>query len=249
MDENAIKNRISQLIQTQESLCPQLFGNNQKLRPEVKKTLLNIVDFGGELITKTFKEIKLDDILLCGSCASFLYNPESEIDLVMLWKMNPELLSAESLEEKLKLTNGGFRNRGFNFNIYGRFVNYQNYALCPGGSGIYSVKQDKWLKFPQQKHFTYSVSELFHGYSDLNDDVNRFMQSLPKTAKGFLAPEDCLKAENFYQLLYNNALEAEKDSKEQEYDIEYQSFRMFRRLGNAEELRTYIRNSYSMYFA
>lgn len=249
MDENTIKLQINELIQIQGDLCPELFSKAQKLRPEVKETFLKIAEFSGEIIKDCFNGIELADILVCGGCASYLYNKHSEIDLVLLWRINPELLSADELEEKLKLINKGFPNRGFLFEIYGRNVNYVNYAIMPAGSGLYSVTQDKWLKFPERNHFAYSLNELYERFKEIDNRVNSFMVSLPKSEKSFLKPADCKKAENLYTILYHEALETQRESKNQEYDIEYQSFRCFRRLGNADKLMKYVRDSYQMYFA
>ncbi len=244
-----IKQRINQLIHVQDNLCPELFAKNQKLRPEVKEVILNIVDLAGELISETFIDVKLKDVLLCGSCAGFLYLPQSEIDLVLLWEMPEELQSPEEFEEKLKLGNSGYRHRGFNFQIYGRNVNYVSYATMPGGSGIYSVMQNKWLSFPERKHFTYSLNDLYDRFVELDEYVNQFMSSLPKSKEGFISPSDCLKAENFYQMLYIDALDNERKSPEKEYNIDFQAFRIFRKLGKAAQLKKYVRDSYFMYFA
>ena len=163
--------------------------------------------------------------------------------------MPAPLQSPADYEEKLKLGNGGYRNRGFNFEIYGRPVNYASYATMPGGSGIYSVTQNKWLSFPERKHFTYSLNDLYKRYVEVDETVNNFMRSLPKSEKDFIAPADCLKVENFYQMLYVDALDNERNMKEKEYNLDFQAFRLFRRLGKAEQLKKYVRDSYFMYFA
>ena len=110
-----IKQRINQLIHVQDNLCPELFAKNQKLRPEVKEVILNIVDFVGELISETFIDVKLKDVLLCGSCAGFLYLPQSEIDLVLLWEMPEELQSPEEFEEREVLRKKYLENFRKNF--------------------------------------------------------------------------------------------------------------------------------------
>lgn len=153
------------------------------------------------------------------------------------------LQSPEDFEEKLKLGNGGYRNRGFNFEIYGRPVNYASYATMPGGSGIYSVTQNKWLSFPERKHFTYSLNDLYKRYVEVDETVNNFMRSLPKSEKDFIAPADCQKVENFYQMLYADALDNERNTKEKEYNLD---FRLSDCFGGWENrtAEKYVRDSY-----
>lgn len=111
-NEDYVKQQINALIHVQDNLCPELFSASQKLRPEVREVILNIVEFAGELVRETFKQVKLKDVLICGSCAGYLYLQQSEIDVVLLWEMPAALQSPEDFEEKLKLGNGGYRNRG-----------------------------------------------------------------------------------------------------------------------------------------
>lgn len=248
MDENMIKQQAAKEIEIQGDLCPELFGRNQKLLPEVKETLTNIAEFSSEVIKNAFVGIELEDVLICGGCATYVYNEFSNIDLVLLWKINEELLSPEQLEQKLKMINSGFPNRGFVFNIFGRNVKYVNYATLPAGSGLYSVTKDKWLEFPERNHFVFSVNELYDRYMQIVWRVNNFMQNLPKDEKGFLSPADCKKAENLYNMLQREALEIERESKEKEYNLDYNAHRCFFNLGEAGKLKQYIKDSYNMYF-
>ena len=118
-----------------------------------------------------------------------------------------------------------------------------------GGYGIYSVTQNKWLSFPERKHFTYSLNDLYKRYVEVDETVNNFMCSLPKSEKDLIAPADCQTVENFDHILNADALDNERNTKEKEYNLDFQAFRLFRRLGKAEQLKKYVRDSYFMYFA
>lgn len=50
-------------------------------------------------------------------------------------------------------------------------------------------------------------------------------------------------------MLYADALDNERNTKEKEYNLDFQAFRLFRRLGKTEQLKKYVRDSYFMYFA
>ena len=52
-NEDYVKQQINALIHVQDNLCPELFSANQKLRPEVREVILNIVEFAGELVRET----------------------------------------------------------------------------------------------------------------------------------------------------------------------------------------------------
>ena len=58
-----------------------LLFNNDKLLPEVKEKLENITDNFIELLKENEIKVKLKDILVVGSNASYNYSKDSDIDL------------------------------------------------------------------------------------------------------------------------------------------------------------------------
>ena len=56
-NEDYVKQQINALIHVQDNLCPELFSASQKLRPEVREVILNIVEFASELVRETFKQV------------------------------------------------------------------------------------------------------------------------------------------------------------------------------------------------
>ncbi len=203
MDDYQLKNMLSLITKRQNILCPDLFDEKQNLYPEAFNVLNNIAEFITQEIQKIFIGIRLKDVLLCGGIASYIYNQDTEIDLVLLWEIDNDILSPEALEEQLKMINNSWNNRGYLFDISGRNICYVNYATMPGGSGIYSVHNKTWLKKPVLRDFSFTPSELRQNFIGYVNYVNRFMQNLPKNRMMYLSVEDAEKAEHLYYSLKN----------------------------------------------
>lgn len=244
MDNIQLKKLLGDITQRQNILCPDLFDRQQKLYPEAFVLLSNIADFVKQEVSKMFIGVSLKDVLLCGGIAGYLYNRNTEIDLVLLWEADENMLSAAQLEEKLKMLNNSWQRRGFVFDIAGRNICYANYALMPGGSGIYSVQNCSWIKKPVLRDFTFSFSELQHNFAEYVGYVNRFMQALPKNKMMYLSVENAEKAEQLYYSLKNDALAAERNSLAEEYELTYLLYRAFVKSGEAQQLKKYITDSY-----
>lgn len=244
MDNIQLKNLLTSLTKRQNVLCPDLFDTQQNLLPGAYNLLNNIADFISKEIQKMFIGIHLKDVLLCGGIAGYLYNENTEIDLILLWEIDKEILSATELEEKLKMINHSWQNRGYFMNIAGRNIRYVNYAVLPGGSGIYSVRFQQWLKKPVLRDFSFTFSELWQNFIGYIDYVNVFMQNLPKDSMMYLSVENAEKAEYLYYSLKNDALQAERESIAEEYDLNYILYRAFVKSGEAQQLLKYITDSY-----
>lgn len=245
MNESETRNVLKKITRKQGRLCPELFDGRGEMLPEASAILNDVAQFAAKEVLQAFIGVNWKDSLICGSTAGYLYNQESEIDLVNLWEIDPAVLSSHELEDKLKLINDAMPNRGYSFKLKGRNIRYLNYAEMPGGSGLYSLKTRQWLKKPLDGNFKFTAEELFQRYRDYAENVNTFMRNLPKDAERFLSMDDARKAEDFYNRLKEDALRAERESLDQEYDFNYILYRSFVHTGEEAMLKNYIIGSYA----
>lgn len=223
-------------------LCPELFCG-EKLFPDVLLLLSDIAELRADIVGKAFEKVYIRDVVLCGSCAGYSYYNKAGIDVGIIWQA--KCLSADEFDKKLFFLNSGINDFPFNFKIGNRPIVVHNMALMPAGAGIYSLWQNKWLKFPQKDNYQFTDYELYLKYCQLDGQVNDFMSSLPKNSELFLLPEDCAKAENLYFSLARNAFYnmAERG----EYNIDSTAYRCWKYLGRATQLLTYLGNCYGAY--
>ena len=73
-------------IKMNDTLSPLIWGEDEKLKPEVRKTLLKnakrFIEFSG------VENLKFDDVILTGSMANFNYNENSDLDVHTIMDFN-----------------------------------------------------------------------------------------------------------------------------------------------------------------
>lgn len=140
---------LTEAIEKHETLNTKLFTKEEMLKDRVRDKMLEIVDeFLNDLKEQDVK-IKVDDILLIGSNASYNYTKDSDIDLHILAntkavKYEPEVGTA---------LYGAFRtifNKQLDIKIFDIpleiFVEIEDSPRK--SNGVYSVKKNKWVKKP-----------------------------------------------------------------------------------------------------
>lgn len=247
MTNNSFQQLIRQTISRQERLHPFIFDGRQKMVPELRRTVLQMVQKSISFMENTFIGIRLKDIVLCGSCAGYLYNHNSIIDIYLVWEMENGLLSQEELEDKLEIFNGAslFGNISANGSYQ---YNFRYCALMPQSSGVYSILKDKWLSFPLFQSPSSSPEEFMRKFSDYCRDKHDFMVRLPKNNKGYLSLEDTQKAEKHYQNIKDEAMKALSEIPEKEYSAPYLFYRCFRAAGYYNKMQEYIISCYDYNF-
>lgn len=144
--ENDEKFKLKEDIEVHTTLNPVLFKNG-KMIPEVRQHCLEIASsFKGYLYENEI-EIKLVDLVLVGSNASYNYTKDSDVDLHLL-------VSKDTLDETIQLYNAykGLYNVKHNIHIkgYKAEVYVDRVDSKIKSNGIYSIKDNKWIKEPNK---------------------------------------------------------------------------------------------------
>lgn len=132
-----------------DTLNPLLWDNN-KLKIEIRDKLIEIYQTFVNRLKENEIPIDVVDVLLLGSNASYNYTDKSDIDLHLVvdftdLPLNPTLTQLFYNNEKSKF------NDDYDINIKGLPVEVYIEDVNSGttSNGIYSLIQNKWLKFPQ----------------------------------------------------------------------------------------------------
>lgn len=150
--EQLERNTTTELIESVEkhnALNSKLFTKEELLKDNVRDKMLEIVDeFLADLKEQDIK-IKVDDILLIGSNASYNYTKDSDIDLHILANAK----AAKYEKEVAAALYSAYRSL-FNKNLDIEFYNIPVEIFVETedsprvSNGVYSVKKNKWLKKP-----------------------------------------------------------------------------------------------------
>lgn len=141
--------KLVEAVEKHDTLNTKLFNKDETLKEKVRNKMLEIVDeFLADLKEQDIK-IKIDDILLIGSNASYNYTKDSDIDLHILAntkavKYEPEVCQA------LYSAYRSLFNKQLEIKIFDIpleiFVETEDSPRV--SNGVYSVKKDKWVKKP-----------------------------------------------------------------------------------------------------
>jgi predicted nucleotidyltransferase len=149
-NNNSIK--LTEAVEKHAKLNSKLFTKNELLKETVRKKMLEIVDeFLGNLKEQNI-EIKVEDILLVGSNASYNYTKDSDIDLHVV--ANTKNIKYEpDIADALYSAYRTLFNKNLDISIYDIPLElYVETEKTPRNSnGVYSVKKDKWEKKPVQE--------------------------------------------------------------------------------------------------
>lgn len=140
---------LTEDVEKHDELNPKLF-ENEKLKPEVKDKILEIVNrFVTNLATDEIT-IKVLDVILVGSNASYNYTKDSDVDIHII---ADQINCPEDLYSKVYSAYRSLFNHKFDIGFYG--IPVELYVETSGmprvSNGVYSVKNDAWIREPVQQ--------------------------------------------------------------------------------------------------
>lgn len=127
-------------------LNPLLFDEEGSLRPEVSKKVKEIVD---AFLEAAGVSIKIADIRLVGSNASYNYNEHSDLDIHIVTDLSkiaePETIARLYMDVVKRNFNliYDIKIKGIDVELYVEDIN-----AGAQSNGVYSVMKDKWIKEP-----------------------------------------------------------------------------------------------------
>lgn len=137
------------MIQYHDTLNPKLWENNS-LKSDIKAKLLEIYQAFISKLKENEIPIDVIDVLLLGSNAAYNYTDNSDIDLHIITDfsdlpLNDTLTQIFYNNEKSKFNDDyDITIKGLPVEVYIEDINASNMT-----EGVYSLLQDKWIKFPQ----------------------------------------------------------------------------------------------------
>lgn len=143
--------KIEEKIEKHDTLNPKLFGSDNKLKPEVKDKILEIVNFFINNLQEDGIKFDLADVVLVGSNCSYNYTPDSDLDIHIRYKEDG-LQCPDNLYPLLYSAYRSIFNGKYDIDFYGieaeLFTEPENGGTLVS-NGIYSVLNDEWIKEPE----------------------------------------------------------------------------------------------------
>lgn len=140
---------LLEAVEKHPTLNAKLFTKGEVLKENVRKKMLEIVDEFLDNLKENNIDIKVDDILLIGSNASYNYTKNSDIDLHIL--ANTKAVKYESdVAAALYSAYRTIFNKQLDISLYDipveLFIEIEDSPRA--SNGVYSVKKDNWVRKP-----------------------------------------------------------------------------------------------------
>lgn len=140
---------LNKITKKKESLDPDLWDNEEKLKDNVKLKLLEVAKDFWDSIKKD--GVKLIDVTILGSSCNYYWSKNSDLDLHLVYVAESDKVNDELLNEFFILRSTSWNDK-HNIEIYDHPLEIFVKKNDPGYSdSIYSIIKDKWLKKPNKK--------------------------------------------------------------------------------------------------
>lgn len=171
---------LTRLLTPQNTLNPLLFDEQNRLRSNIHNILSRQANYIYSLIIAEIKGLKVTDVYLTGSMASYFYSEKSEVDLrIVIENADCPVLATDSkfLSQFLQFYFFGSLHRR-DFRLAGKKVNIKLSSDKPEKLplGLYSIMQKKWLVAPQ-KNITANLNadEVFAQYEQKYNEIEAYL--------------------------------------------------------------------------
>ena len=217
---------LDESIERHETLNSKLFDENNKLKEDVREALLNVKDEFLKDLSENKIPLRVIDIWLVGSNASFNYTDKSDIDLHIIANLDDVCEDTCLLQILYNYVKASFNRRhdisikGLPVEVYIQDVNSNSVS-----NGIYSLQEDEWIKFPEQLPEYETDTTKLVGLQDLL----RIYNTLDRT-----------NIEQIKSLIDYAYIIRQKGLVEGEFSDGNLSFKEFRNLGHLDELKDLV---------
>lgn len=160
-----------------DTLNPQIWQENNQLKPVIREHLLKIANFWTDFAQIPAEAVA--DVVLTGSLANYNYTPMSDFDLHVNVHMDKLPIKDETLRVKnifhMKAlwakTHPDIKIYGYPVELFAEDVNTRH----PLTQGVYSLKGDQWVHMPTHEDINYEndanlKSKVKH-FQDVIDDL------------------------------------------------------------------------------
>lgn len=177
---------LQEALELHDTLNPKLYNEDNSLREDVSGALIDIANEFLNQLEENQIPIKVIDIWLVGSNASFNYSKSSDIDVHIIADLG-EVSEYKTLLQILYNYAKSSFNKNYDIKVKGQEVEVyvEDVNTTSITNGIYSILHNEWIKFPQPieiPDIDVEGSDLYQNFynqylnlsdEDIEDYVNR----------------------------------------------------------------------------
>ena len=218
-----------EVTKTQKFLHPMIFDFKGRMYEDIRQKLLNAADFFIRKSIADISSLEVREIILCGSCARYLYNKDSDIDLKVLVgaKAGGCIQNTEkAINDLLSLIAVNCFGHKTYLTVNKMQLDIKFEAKFDDFLGCYSLTHNRWIILPQ-KYPAEGIDKdlLIKGYFGKLAEISGFMAEIPME-NGVYAPAEIERINVFFSEINHPALNAK----------DYFTYRLLCKSGNIHYL-------------
>jgi predicted nucleotidyltransferase len=177
-------------IKMNDTLCPFIWESDDKIRPDVRKTLLKNAQRFIEFCDA--ENLKYNDVILTGSLANYNYNENSDLDVHVILDFNQISENKDFVGDFFRLKKQLWAERlpievkGHDVEMYFQDVNEPHHS-----SGTYSLMKDKWIRKPTKKIINVDMADVQLKSADIMNTIDDLEREVKD--EGFVKKHEKLK--------------------------------------------------------
>ena len=224
-----------ELLQTQPTLHPKIFGADERLLPDVRQKIMKTADFMIRQRVSGLYGLKVADIVSVGSAGGYMYHENSDIDVrIFLETDNPTIKNLSFFCQCCCCAElDGDENPLPVFYVNGLFLDIAFAPVRYDSGGNYSVLNDRWATRPRKDNLAarFSPGEIVKGYY-------LFRRRIEKAIAEFDFSNGTAAAQNLYNLnRLRRSFFSIKYNLGQDYDANIKKFLIYRLFVRRKELK------------
>ena len=229
--------KVPALLRPKDDLNSELWDEDKKLRPEVRERLLEIAE---KFIKPTLgKDAIIKDITFTGSLANYNYSDMSDIDLHIIIDFADVNADRDIVKRYFNAVKAlwnslhDIRIKGYEVEAY-----VQDEHEPHTSTGVYSVKDDKWLKEPVQSDAEIDEDSVSNKANSLIDQIEQALKIMEEGSH-----EEAMKRAESLMEKIKKLRKAGLES-DGEYSVENLAFKTLRNTGYLTKLSDLKRDAY-----
>lgn len=153
-----------------DELNPKIWDKDEKMRSDVKKTLLKIADDYFESLD--LPGVDIEDVTMTGSLANYNWSKYSDVDLHIVVDYDDLPMDRELVQDFLKSKSSAWNKEhdvkiyGYDVELYVQDINEPHHS-----TGVYSVLNNEWNVKPEKKKISFNDKSVI-------DKANRLMDRI-----------------------------------------------------------------------
>jgi predicted nucleotidyltransferase len=223
---NIFENIDLSKIKNNKTLNPLFFDENNKIKNDIRKKILNIFNFYIEK-SENEKHFIIEDLILTGSNVNYNYNSTSDIDFhIIIDKSKNTNFDLLNVEAKLFNLKYNIVIESHEIELYVQDKNEKH-----NSSGVYSILNNNWIIKPEYENVQVDKEEVEKKYNNLINKIEYILDNNNiklEYLKNFI---DKLK------IFRKSGLE-----KTGEFSIENLVFKQLKSNGYIDKLYNYLKN-------